>query len=202
MGWPGSGSESRRISTPQIQTSADCSRPACASLESEGAIAVPVGPLNFEAARAAMWVITGVEYAEALRPYLHGRPSDFHPLTRALLERAEYIPATEYVHAQRARVALSHEVADVMRDVDVLVLPTVPSAAYAKPTAIEAPSEAADHPVNMSTMFTALFNVTGQPGVTVPCGLTAERLPVGLQIVGRPYAEQDVLRVARAYERV
>jgi aspartyl-tRNA(Asn)/glutamyl-tRNA(Gln) amidotransferase subunit A len=89
-----------------------------------------------------------------------------------------------------------------MRDVDVLVLPTVPSAAYAKPTAIEAPSEAADHPVNMSTMFTALFNVTGQPGVTVPCGLTSERLPVGLQIVGRPYAEQDVLRVAKAYERV
>ena len=175
---------------------------ACARLEAEGAVAVEVGALNFEAARAAMWVITGVEYAEALRPYLRERPGDFHPLTRTLLERAEYIPATEYVHAQRVRVALSHEVAEVMRDVDVLVLPTVPSAAYANPTAIEAPSEAANHPVNMSTMFTALFNVTGQPAVTVPCGLTPERLPVGLQVVGRPYAEQDVLRVASAYERV
>lgn len=175
---------------------------ACADLESQGAIAVEVGALNFEAARAAMWIITGVEYAEALRPYLHGRPSEFHPLTRALLERAEYIPATEYVHAQRVRVALCQEVASIMRDVDVLVLPTVPSAAYARPTEIEAPTEAADHPVNMSTMFTALFNVTGQPAVTVPCGLSPEGLPVALQIVGRPYAEQDVLRVARAYERV
>jgi Asp-tRNA(Asn)/Glu-tRNA(Gln) amidotransferase A subunit family amidase len=149
-----------------------------------------------------MWIITGVEYAEALRPIVRGRAEELHPLTRALLQRAEYIPGTEYVHAQRVRVALCHEVAKVMGDVDVLALPTVPNAAYPNPTAIEAPSDAADHPVNMSTMFTALFNITGQPAVTVPSGLTPDGLPAALQIVGRPYDEPNVLRVASAYERV
>jgi aspartyl-tRNA(Asn)/glutamyl-tRNA(Gln) amidotransferase subunit A len=174
----------------------------CTSLAAEGAIVQRVGALNFEAGRAAMWIITGVEYAEALRPYVRHRADDLHPLTRALLERAEYIPGTEYVRAQRSRVALCREMADIMRDVDVLLTPTVPTAAYPKPAPIDHPSEAADHPVNMSTMFTALFNVTGQPAVTVPCGLTADGLPVGAQFVARPYAEQSALRVARAYERV
>jgi aspartyl-tRNA(Asn)/glutamyl-tRNA(Gln) amidotransferase subunit A len=175
---------------------------ACARLAEEGAIVEHVGPLNFEAARAAMWIITGVEYAEALRPYLRHRPQDMHPLTRTLLERAEFIPATEYVHAQRSRVALCREMAQTMQNVDVLLLPTVPTAAYPSPAEIESAAEAADHPVNMSTIYTALFNVTGQPAATLPCGLTASGLPIGLQVVGRPYAENSVLRAARAYERV
>jgi aspartyl-tRNA(Asn)/glutamyl-tRNA(Gln) amidotransferase subunit A len=169
-------------------------------LAAKGATLTQTAPLNFAAARAAMWVITGVEYAEALRPFLRARPGDFHPLTRTLLERAEYIPATEYVHAQRVRVALCREMAGIMNDIDVLVLPTVPTAAYPKPAEIGSPDEAADHPVNLSTLFTALFNVTGQPAVTVPCGLTDDALPVGLQVVARPHAEETALRVALAYE--
>jgi aspartyl-tRNA(Asn)/glutamyl-tRNA(Gln) amidotransferase subunit A len=179
---------------------ARCFDAACSSLAAEGAILTHTAPLDFAAARAAMWVITGVEYAEALRPLLRAHPSAFHPLTRTLLERAEYIPATEYVHAQRLRVALCREMAGVMNDIDVLVLPTVPTAAYPKPAEIGSPDEAADHPVNLSTLFTALFNVTGQPAVTVPCGLTDDALPVGLQIVARPHAEETALRVALTYE--
>jgi aspartyl-tRNA(Asn)/glutamyl-tRNA(Gln) amidotransferase subunit A len=179
---------------------ARCFDAACSSLAAEGAILSQTAPLNFAAARAAMWVITGVEYAEALRPLLRSRPGDFHPLTRTLLERAEYIPATEYVHAQRVRVALCREMTGIMKQVDVLLLPTVPTAAYPKPAEIGSPDEAADHPVNLSTLYTALFNVTGQPAVTVPCGLTDAALPVGLQVVARPHAEETALRVALAYE--
>jgi aspartyl-tRNA(Asn)/glutamyl-tRNA(Gln) amidotransferase subunit A len=116
------------------------------------------------------------------------------------LERAEYIPATEYVHAQRARSAFCKEMAMIMSDVDVMVLPTVPTGAYERPAAIDSPTQAADHPVNLSTLFTALFNVTGQPAVTVPCGFTNEGLPLGLQSVARPSEEEMALRVAQAYE--
>jgi aspartyl-tRNA(Asn)/glutamyl-tRNA(Gln) amidotransferase subunit A len=179
---------------------ASCFERACRVLTDGGASLRPTSPLRFAEGRSAMWVITGVEYAEALRPILRGRADQLHPLTRALLERAEYIPATEYVHAQRARSAICKEMAMIMSDIDVLVLPTVPTGAYERPAAIESPDQAADHPVNLSTLFTALFNVTGQPAVTVPCGFTHEGLPLGLQVVARPYAEEMALRVAQAYE--
>lgn len=45
-------------------------------------------------------------------------------------------------------------------------------------------------------------NITGHPALTVPCGFTTERLPVGLQVIGRYYREADVLRVAAAYESI
>jgi aspartyl-tRNA(Asn)/glutamyl-tRNA(Gln) amidotransferase subunit A len=173
---------------------------ACEVIADQGAIVRRIEPPEFPAGRSAMWIITGVEYAEALRPVLRGRPEDLHPLTRALLERAEFIPATEYVHAQRVRSALARAMARTMAKLDVLLVPTVPSPAYIRPTDFEDPGEIGDHPVNMSTYFTALFNTTGQPAVTVPCGVTAAGLPVGLQIAGRPYDEALILRVAQSYE--
>jgi len=50
--------------------------------------------------------------------------------------------------------------------------------------------------------FTRPFNLTGHPAASVPCGFTAEGLPMGLQIVGRPFDEATVLRVADAYQRL
>jgi aspartyl-tRNA(Asn)/glutamyl-tRNA(Gln) amidotransferase subunit A len=52
------------------------------------------------------------------------------------------------------------------------------------------------------TPFTYPFNLTQQPAITVPCGLTAEGLPIGLQLVGRMFDEATVLRAARAFESV
>ena len=52
------------------------------------------------------------------------------------------------------------------------------------------------------SVFTNPFNITGHPALSVPCGFTGEQLPVGLQIVGRYYAEADVLRIGAAYEAV
>jgi aspartyl-tRNA(Asn)/glutamyl-tRNA(Gln) amidotransferase subunit A len=50
--------------------------------------------------------------------------------------------------------------------------------------------------------FTRPFNLTGHPAASVPCGFTAEGLPMGLQIIGRPFDEVTVLRVADAYQRI
>jgi len=50
--------------------------------------------------------------------------------------------------------------------------------------------------------FTRPFNLTGHPAASVPCGFTAEGLPMGLQIIGRPFDEATVLRVADAYQRL
>lgn len=52
------------------------------------------------------------------------------------------------------------------------------------------------------SLFTNPFNITGHPALSVPCGFTAEHLPVGLQVIGRYYREADALRVAAAYESI
>jgi aspartyl-tRNA(Asn)/glutamyl-tRNA(Gln) amidotransferase subunit A len=51
------------------------------------------------------------------------------------------------------------------------------------------------------TAYTSPFNLTGLPAISIPCGFDARGLPIGLQLVARPWAEARLLRVARAYER-
>jgi aspartyl-tRNA(Asn)/glutamyl-tRNA(Gln) amidotransferase subunit A len=173
---------------------------ACAVLEEQGATLRDVTLPSFTLARAAMWIISGVEYAEALRPHLRRSAQQMHAFTRMLLERAEYLPATEYVHAQRVRSRLRAEMETTMKDLDAILLPTTPTAAYERSDAASAAPGGKEHPLSLSTLFTAIFNVTGQPALTVPCGFTDGGLPIGLQIVGRPYCESLILRIGHTYE--
>ena len=84
---------------------------------------------------------------------------------------------------------------------DLIVTPTMPTAAYAAEALFPAGAQlnelgyCFDH-----NPFTWLFNVTLQPAASVPCGMTKEGLPVGLQIAGQRYDDVGVLRAARAYE--
>jgi aspartyl-tRNA(Asn)/glutamyl-tRNA(Gln) amidotransferase subunit A len=78
---------------------------------------------------------------------------------------------------------------------DVLILPTTPIAA----PVLE--GENAVERARQLTRFTAPFNLTGLPALTVPCGFTHEELPIGLQIVSRPWNEAGVLRTGYAYQQ-
>ena len=106
----------------------------------------------------------------------------------------------------RLRRRLREEFARAMREVDVLVCPTVPIKAF--PIDAEAVTiKGARHPVTgpgvpsvLLTRTTSPSNLTGLPSITVPCGFTSEGLPVGLQLVGRPFEEEVILRVAHQYE--
>jgi len=87
-----------------------------------------------------------------------------------------------------------------MKDVDVFVLPTAASG----PTLRGHPrSQHREHEDPMAALIwrTGPFNLTGQPALTLPCGFTNAGLPIGLQIVGRPFQDEVVLQVAYAYER-
>jgi aspartyl-tRNA(Asn)/glutamyl-tRNA(Gln) amidotransferase subunit A len=55
--------------------------------------------------------------------------------------------------------------------------------------------------VSLLTQYTRLFNLNGFPAITVPCGFSDDGLPIGLQLVGRPFDEENVLRAAHAYEQ-
>ena len=108
--------------------------------------------------------------------------------------------ATAYIKAQRVRRYLQESFREAFKKVDALVTPTLPITAPRR----DATSVSIDG-VEMLlapalTRLTRLYNLLGLPAITVPCGFSAEGLPIGLQIAGRPFDEATILRVADVYE--
>ena len=101
-----------------------------------------------------------------------------------------------YLRAQKVRALILKDFTDVFRDVDALLTPTAPSAAFAQ-------GEKMDDPVKMylNDVFTVPASMAGVPGISVPAGLDADGLPLGLQVIGRPFDEETVFAVGAAIER-
>jgi len=100
-----------------------------------------------------------------------------------------------YVKAQKVRTLISREFSDTFNRCDVLVTPTSPTVAFRI-------GEKVDDPLQMylSDVCTLPINIAGIPGMSVPAGFSGG-LPVGMQILGKPFAEEMMLRVAYAYEQ-
>jgi aspartyl-tRNA(Asn)/glutamyl-tRNA(Gln) amidotransferase subunit A len=80
--------------------------------------------------------------------------------------------------------------------VDAVAMPTSPTPAFKIGERIDDPLE-----LYLVDVFTVSANLAGLPALSVPCGLTPERLPIGLQMIGRPFDEGTLLRIGDAYER-
>jgi aspartyl-tRNA(Asn)/glutamyl-tRNA(Gln) amidotransferase subunit A len=100
-----------------------------------------------------------------------------------------------YLKAQKVRTRIADDFRAAFERCDVVLAPTAPSAAFAI-------GERMDDPIQMylNDVFTVPANLAGLPGISVPAGLSAERLPLGLQVIGRPFDEETVFRVAGAIE--
>ena len=114
-------------------------------------------------------------------------------LTAAMLFVSGELKATDYARALLAKHELSVKVGRFLQTYDLLLTPTLPS----PPLPVDY-----DDPIGFLkwVAFTFPFNLTGQPAASVPAGFTRAGLPVGLQIVGRPYDEATVFRAAAAFE--
>ncbi len=118
-----------------------------------------------------------------------------------LIEVAEAgarLGAGDLLAAEGARAALGVAMGAFHRRFDLLLTPTLPLPAFA--AGVEVPPGSGLERWPDWTPFTYPFNMTGQPAATVPCGFTADGLPVGLQIVGPRHADALVLRAAQAYQ--
>jgi len=149
---------------------------------------------SLEYVRAANSVIMLSEAYAYHEPNLKTRPQDFGEMVRARFRIGGLFSASDYVQAQRCRKLVIRECAEVFKRVDLLVTPTMtqPAAAfegYDASSTVRGPS------------FTAPFNLTGLPAISVPCGFTAAGLPVGMQFVGKPFDEPGVLRAAYTYQQ-
>jgi aspartyl-tRNA(Asn)/glutamyl-tRNA(Gln) amidotransferase subunit A len=142
------------------------------------------------------------EDGEDLRDlYERTRAAGFGPEVRRRIMIGTYVLSAGYydayyLRAQKVRALVQRDFTDAFAKVDALLTPTTPSAAFAQ-------GENMDDPVKMylNDVFTVPLNLAGVPGMSVPAGLDANGLPLGLQVIGKPFDEETVFAVAAAIER-
>jgi aspartyl-tRNA(Asn)/glutamyl-tRNA(Gln) amidotransferase subunit A len=101
-----------------------------------------------------------------------------------------------YLKAQKVRTLLTRDFDEAFRQVDAIVTPTSPTAAFRL-------GEKSNDPLSMylADIYTVTADLAGIPGISIPCGETKEKLPIGLQILGKHFDEAGILRLAHAYEQ-
>jgi len=129
------------------------------------------------------------------RERLAEQPEKFGADVRQRLESGSAFSSTEYILARRTQAILRWKFEQLFNGYDILLTPTtpVPAPPISGPNAIEQ--------ARILTRFTAPFNLTGLPAISLPCGFTSEGLPIGLQMIARPWAEATLLQAAYAYEQ-
>jgi len=124
--------------------------------------------------------------------------------TRLHLLQGQTIPAVDYLHAQQQRRAFSSNLRSIMQGMNALVLPTLPMPAILIEQAdtdilVDGVTENATAALLRLTMP---FNLAGLPAISLPCGFSSDGLPIGLQVVGKPFEESMILRIAYAYQQL
>jgi Asp-tRNAAsn/Glu-tRNAGln amidotransferase A subunit and related amidases len=132
------------------------------------------------------------------------RAAYYSEQVRTRLEEGERIPAVDYLKALHERRILSGTLRSLLQSINAFILPTVPTPAIlleqvGQEIIIDGQRENATEAYLRLTMP---FNITGLPDVSLPCGFNEHGLPIGLQIVGRPFEEATILRIANAYQQL
>ena len=167
--------------------------------ESLGAHVVPVRVPDIASLNAVGRVILLAE-ASALMEKYAGQRDQFGSDVMALIDQGRLVAATDYINAQRLRRVMQRNFAQLWRRVDCLFTPTTPMGA---PQIGETTVQLGDQTEDVRLAATRLvrgINVLGLPALSMPCGVDRRKLPLSLQIVGRPFDEALVLRVAAALE--
>lgn len=133
-------------------------------------------------------------------PTLDDAPGAYQPEVRLRLEMARYVLAEDYVRALRGRATLISEVTAALDGCDALLLPSLAIPAPKLGT-VSLDVGGVDEPIrNAMLRLTQLFDVTGHPAITIPCGMTPTGLPVGAQLVGHLDRTGALLQVSRSLE--
>lgn len=192
---------------------------AMRKLESLGAIPVEVSLPHTGYAVATYYVLAtseassnlarydGVKYGlraegrDLMDMYMNTRAQGFGTEVKRRIMLGTYALSSGYYEAyykkaQQVRTLIKRDFEEAFREVEVIVTPTSPTAAFRI-------GEKTADPLDMylSDIFTISVNLAGVPGISVPCGFTSNNLPIGLQIIGRHFDEENILKVAYAYEQ-
>ena len=142
-----------------------------------------------------------VEGRDLLDMYVQTRSQGFGPEVKRRIMLGTYALSSGYYDAyykkaQQVRTLIKNDFEAAFKEVDLIVTPTTPTPAFKL-------GEKTDDPLQMylADIFTISVNLAGVPGISIPCGFTSENLPVGLQIIGRHFDEETVLKASYAYEQ-
>jgi aspartyl-tRNA(Asn)/glutamyl-tRNA(Gln) amidotransferase subunit A len=194
-------------------------RNAVRQLETLGAIPVEVSLPHTDYAVATYYLLAtseassnlarydGVKYGlretgkDLADMYINTRSSGFGAEVKRRIMLGTYALSSGYYDAyyrkaQQVRTLIKRDFEEAFSSVDIIATPTTPTAAFRV-------GEKTDDPLQMylSDIFTISVNLAGVPGISLPCGFTPEGLPIGLQIIGKHFDEETVLKAAYAYEQ-
>ena len=143
-----------------------------------------------------------VDGADPIELYGNTRGQGFGPEVKRRIILGTYVLSSGYydayyLRAQKVRTLIRQDFLKAFEKVDAIVTPTTPTAAFKI-------GEKSDDPLQMylSDIFTISCNLAGIPGLSLPCGFTkSPKLPIGLQLLGKPFGEEMLLKIAHAYEQ-
>ena len=181
----------------------DALKLALSTFESLGAVIKDVEIDDIHGNISAQLTIESCEPSTYHQRWLRERPQDYGDDVRTLLEVGEMLLATHYLQAQRYRALLRQEFMGAFREVDVFVCPTLPFTATrvgAMKVVIEKGEE--EDMLSAIMQYTGVPSLTGLPSLAVPCGFDPDGLPVGMQIIGRPFDEATLFQAGAAFQSV
>jgi aspartyl-tRNA(Asn)/glutamyl-tRNA(Gln) amidotransferase subunit A len=143
-----------------------------------------------------------IEGADPIELYSKTRGAGFGPEVKRRIILGTYVLSSGYydayyLRAQKVRTLIRNDFINAFKDVDAIVTPTTPTAAFKA-------GEKSDDPLQMylSDIFTISCNLAGICGISLPCGFTSNpKLPIGLQLLGKPFGEETILKIAHAYQQ-
>jgi aspartyl-tRNA(Asn)/glutamyl-tRNA(Gln) amidotransferase subunit A len=137
---------------------------------------------------------------DAVDIYFKSRAEGFGPEVKRRIILGTYVLSSGYydayyLRAQKVRTLIRRDFENAFQQVDAILTPTAPTAAFKR-------GEKSGDPLAMylSDIYTISVNLAGLPGMSLPCGFTKTNLPIGLQLIGKPFAEADLLAMGRMFE--
>lgn len=177
-------------------------RDAIARLESEGAELVEVEIPMADMIAAVEFGLCMPEASAYHREMIRTRAELYEPDVRTFLEAGMMLPAVDYIAALRQRTLIQSAWRTMFQGLDAIIGPSVAAVATRRDQpSVTWADGTQEQTSSVFIRLSAPANVTGLPSVSVPCGFGRGGLPVGFQVIGRPFGEARILRIARAYER-
>lgn len=168
---------------------------AAGVFERLGAVVEKVAFPNAREAAMANGLMTTSDAATFHHLRLSENPAGFGSDVLRRLQAGAAYTSTEYSLARRMQTILRSEFRAFFDEFDLLITPTTPLTAPKRGSA-----DAVDR-ARSGTRFTAPFNLTGLPTLSIPCGWSSEKMPIGMQLVSKPWAEAKLIRAGELYER-
>lgn len=178
-------------------------RKAVKTFESLGADVVDVPIDHIHGNISAQLTIESAEPSTYHQKWLRESPELYGADVRALLEVGELMLATHYLQAQRYRTVLREEFVRAFESVDLFVCPTLPfTATPVGATKVKIEGDTEESMLSAIMQFTGVASLTGLPAMSAPCGFDRDGLPIGMQLIGRPFEEHRLFQVATACQGV